>query len=536
MLTLVGAGRAAAGVASSVICETFQRQLIALAPIEIGNCPGVAATELVMMNDALILEPSMQALTPASSAARLAEARALFQGNQPEQAEALLCTLQALEPAREEVGMLLAEVQRSGGRFSAASATLLSLCRAGGFEAGMSLRCVEFVRQCDRHLVAEQICEGALVSAPASPDLLMLAGNVAREMGDFETARTRYLVALEAGIDLDRHHVLGALANTRRYVDAADAEIAWFARHFADTRFNPRSRASAGFALAKAQNDLADYSAAAKTLRGANAMASATRPWNGAAWQRFVVARASEQVASANASFEPDFLPVFIVGLPRTGTTLTATLLARALGARDRGEMRTLRFIADQLIAGGHLASSAALAEAANLYRKLAVQDDTPAECYLDQDPLNFRYLHIVAAMFPQARIVHLRRDRRDTALSLWSQDFAHPDLGFAYNFDDMQTCMGGHDALVSSWKRNLQLPIFELDYETLVTEPDLTIAKLCDFIGKRAAVTAPANDVAPVQSASVWQARQPLYRTSVGRWRFYVPYVSELARFVAPA
>ena len=489
-----------------------------------------------MMNDAFIPDPSMQALTPASSDARLAEARTLFQGNEPAQAEALLCTLQAWEPAREDVGMLLAEVQRSRGRFSAASATLFSLCRASGFETGMCLRCVEFIRQCDRHTVAEQICEGALVRGAVSPELLMLAGNVAREMGDFETARTRYLVALDAGIDLDRHHALGALANTRRYVNAADAEIAWFARHFADERFNPRSRASAGFALAKAQNDLADYTAAARTLREANAMVHATWPWNGEAWRRFVVARASEQVASANASFNRDFVPVFIVGLPRTGTTLTATLLARATGARDRGEMRTLRFIADQLIAGGHMSSSAAIAEAANLYRTLAVQDDTPAGWYLDQDPLNFRYLHIVAAMFPQARVVHLRRDRPDTALSLWSQDFAHPDLGFAYDFDDMQTCMGGHDALVRSWKQNLQLPIFELDYETLVTEPDLTIAKLCDFIGKSAAVKAPANDAAPVQSASVWQARQPVYRTSVGRWRSYAPFVSELARFVAPA
>ncbi|MEO9079949.1 MAG: sulfotransferase, partial [Rhodanobacter sp.] len=335
---------------------------------------------------------------------------------------------------------------------------------------------------------------------------------------------------------LDRHHLLGALANTQRYVDAADVEIAWFARHFADARFNPRSRASAGFALAKAQNDLADYTAAATTLREANAMVRAAWPWSSAGWQRFVDARAREQVAIANTEFSRDFVPVFIVGLPRTGTTLTATLLARATSARDRGEMRTLRFIADKLIAGGHLANRAALVEAANLYRTLAVQDDAPATWYIDQDPLNFRYLHIVAAMFPQARVIHLRRDRRDTALSLWSQDFANPDIGFAYDFGDMQTYMDGHDALVQRWQRNLQLPIFELDYEALVTDPDGSIDKLCDFIGMAAADITPANDAAPIRSASVWQARQPVYKSSVGRWRSYAPFVSELARFTAPA
>lgn len=477
----------------------------------------------------------MQAPPPASRDARLAEARNLFQRNGSAQAEALLCTLQAHEPAREDVGMLLAEVQRSGGRFSAAAGTLFSLCRANEFEAGTSLRSVEFVRQCDRHVVAEQICQGALARGAVSPEFQMLAGNVAREAGDFETARARYLAALDAGIDSDRHHVLAALANTRRYVDAADAEISWFARHFADARFNPRSRASAGFALAKAQNDLADYSAAARTLRGANAMVHAAWPWDGMAWKRFVAARADEQVALANAAYSRDFVPVFIVGLPRTGTTLTATLLARATGVRDRGEMRTLRFIAGQLIAGGHLASSTALAEAANLYRTLAIQDDAPATWYLDQDPLNFRYLHIIAAMFPQARVVHVRRDRPDTALSLWSQDFGHPDLAFAYDFDDMQTCMSGYDALWRRWKQNVQLPILELDYETLVNDPDATFANLCNFIGAKVAVTTPASDASPVLSASVWQVRQPVYRTSVGRWRSYAPFVPELAGFAAP-
>jgi len=226
---------------------------------------------------------------------------------------------------------------------------------------------------------------------------------------------------------------------------------------------------------------------------------------------------------------------VFVVGVPRSGTTLTASLLARATGARDRGGFRALRFIADQLISGGHLGNPSVLAEAANLYRMLAAQDDARATWYIDQDPLNSRYLDIAAAMFPQARMIHLRCDPRDTALSLWSQDFAHPGLAFAYDFDRIADFMDGHDALMRHWRHNLRLPIFELDYETLVGEPRPTLEALRDFIG------APPRDSqaddaggAPVQSASVWQARQPIYSTSVGRWRNYAPFVPELARFAA--
>lgn len=475
----------------------------------------------------------MQATDTNSIDATLAAARAHFQRNETAQAEILLRGILAQAPAREDVAMSLAKVLQSQGRLGAAAEVLLELCRANGFEPALSLRAAQFVQQCDRHPIAGEICEGALArDATPSGELLALAGHVAREAGNFDTARSRYLAALDAGIDLDRHHVLSALANTRRYADPADAEITRFERHFADALYSVRSRASAGFALAKAENDIVDHAAAARTLRAANAMVHAAWPWDGPAWQEFVAAREQEKVAPGNTPPDPHFVPVFIVGLPRSGTTLTATLLARASGARDRGELRALRFISEQLVAGGHLGSRAAVAEAAGLYRSLAVQDDALATWYLDQDPLNFRYLHVAAAMFPEARVIHLRRDRRDTALSLWAQDFAHVDLAFAYDFADMRAYMAGHDALMQHWTQSLSLPIFELDYETLVTEPDATLAKLRGFLGAPEIAPATEGGSAPVQSASVWQARQPVYTTSIGRWRSYAPYVPELATF----
>lgn len=468
----------------------------------------------------------MQAADQTSVEARLTAAKTSFERNEVATAEILLRSVLSNAPTREDAAMLLARVLQSQGRLQGAAEILLALCQINDFKPELSLRCAEFARQCDRHAVALQICQGALTHGSVSPDLLMLTGNLAREAGGFEAARARYSAALNSGVDLERHHVFGALANTRRYTDAADAEIAQFAAHFSDTRYSSRSCASAGFALAKAKDDLKDYMSASAVLCEANAMVHAVWPWDADAWRQFVTRRQREEVASADSAIDEDFVPVFIVGMPRTGTTLTATLLARASGARDRGELRTLRFIADHLISGGHLGNPAALAEAADLYRKLAVQDDAPVKWYIDQDPLNFRYLHIAAAMFPQAGIIHLRRDRRDTALSLWSQDFAHADLAFAYDFDDIATFAAGHDVLMRHWKQSLGIPILELDYEVLVADPEAVMAELCRFIGVPMPVTGAAGAEAPVQSASVWQARQPVYATSVGRWRHYAPYL----------
>ncbi len=474
----------------------------------------------------------MPEVSAVSIEAQFAAARAAWQRNDVVRAETLLRGINARDTRHEDAALLLAEVLRSQGRLSAASQVVLELCRAKGFEAELSLRGARFAQQCDRHPIAAQICAEALARGTPPPALRVMAGHIARESGDFETARAHYLAALDAGADLEHSHVLGALANTKRYTDPSDPDVARLTRHFHDAAFSPRSRAAAGFGLAKVQNDLGDYAEAARTLREANAMVRGVQPWDRSTWRAFVAARMAERAAPAWSAAAPDFVPVFIVGLPRSGTTLTATLLSRSSPARDRGELRALRFIGEQLIGGAHLGNASALTEAMRLYRVLAVQDDAPATWYIDQDPLNFRWLHVAAAMFPQARVIHLRRDRRDTALSLWSQDFAHPDMAFAYGFDDIADYAQGHDALMRHWRQTLRIPIHELDYEALVAEPERTLAALRDFIGVPAIDADARDESAPVQSASVWQARQPIYKTSVGRWRHYAAYVPELERF----
>lgn len=473
----------------------------------------------------------MQA-SPDSIDGQLAEARILFARDQVMRAEAALRELVVRAPGRVDVATFLAEVLRSQGRLSAAAEAMSALAEAADFDAGVAVRAASFARECDRHVIAASICDGALARGQAVPELLVLAGHVAREAGEFVVARERYCAALAAGVDLDRQNVLGALSNTKRYTDPLDPDRARCEERFRNALLSPQSRASAGYALAKILNDLGDWAGAAAILREANALGKATRWWDPRTWTQFVAMRLRERIAAAAAADDPSFAPVFIVGVPRSGTTLAATHLARATGARDRGELRALRFIAERLRSGGHLGNMAAVMEAADLYRMMARQDDAPpAPAYIDQDPLNFRWLDIVAAMFPQAKVIHLRRDPCDVALSLWSQEFAHPDMAFSQDFGDIAGFMRGYDELMTHWKRSLRIPIRELEYEALVADPDHAIAELAAFVDLPLA-SSNSEGAAPVQSASVWQARQPVYKTSIGRWRHYAPYVPELMRF----
>lgn len=466
-----------------------------------------------------------------NEAQRFSHALELWHRGDVAQAEAILHELVARRPASEDFSTLLAEVLRNQGRLDSASRVIFECCKAGGFDPDVSLRGAKFIQQCHRHGLADELCRATIARGAVSSEMWFVAGNIARELGDFDRARTDYLAALEAGVDLNSSMVFGALARTQRYRDPAHPDFAKFLAHFDNSGFSVRARAATGFGLAKAYDDIGEWRTAAGVLRKANALVRTVQSWDSSGWHQFVEARARARVARLRSTIAPDFVPVFILGLPRTGTTLTATRLASHIGARDRGELRVLRFVAEELIRGGHLDNVGAIGEAARLYCAHARQDDAPARYYMDQDPLNFRYLDLIEAMFPQAQIIHCRRDRGDTALSLWSQDFAHPDCAFAYDFDSIADYMAGHDELMAHWRRTLSLPIHTVDYELLVTEPQLVLRELAGSIGAPER-TAPEAQVTPINSSSVWQARQPIYTSSVGRWRAYLPFVPELAKF----
>ncbi|HJU26115.1 MAG TPA: sulfotransferase, partial [Rhodanobacteraceae bacterium] len=379
--------------------------------------------------------------------------------------ELILREIVGRHPAHEEAAMFLATLLRNQGRLDAASHAAFDLCRARAFDRDTCLRAARFMQECQRQGLADELCREVLARGGVTAEMWVVAGHVAREIGDFERARACYVAALEAGVDLEGHAVLGALGRTLRYGDPTHPDFARFIRHFGDSTGSPRARAATGFGLAKAYDDIGNFESAARTLREANAMVHAAQPWAAGDWKAFVGSRMRDRVTRTGTAESKDFVPVFIVGLPRSGTTLAATQLAKFSSARDRGELRTLRFIADTLIGGRHLGDRDALIEAKQLYMAHARQDDAPARWYIDQDPLNFRYLDIAAAMFPQARIVHCRRNLRDTALSLWGQDFAHPDAGFAYDFGDIAAYARGHDEVMLHWRRVLPLLIHELDY-----------------------------------------------------------------------
>lgn len=462
---------------------------------------------------------------------------ALRASHMPRQAEELFRLVLAQRPEHEFAAVSLALCLRDAGRLRAAAAAVRAPQALP--EPESVLRRIGILFDCRDYAAVEALCARALQAGhpPALPHLH--AGRAAHALGRFESAREHFLASLAAGLDLARWGgIFLFLAGAQKYADAGHPDLARFGSALTDSALAPHARCAAAFALGKAKDDLGDFAGAAAAFHTANGWAAAQRPWSADGWRAFVQQRLGAGLSPARREPAAAAMPVFVVGLPRTGTTLVADLLCRHPAVRNRGETAWIPFIARQLGERAETSDAAALREAGALYCRQMRQDDTPAGCYIDKNPLNFRHLGLIARMLPEARIIHCVRAPADAALSIWSQFFEDRDCDFAYGFDSIAATMQGEAALLRHFAAQGILPVHTVAYESLVADPVAELARLTAFLGLAGAdlIGAPAPADRPITTISAWQARQPVYGSSVGRWRHYAPHVPALRQLAESA
>lgn len=445
------------------------------------------------------------------------------------EAEQMFREVIAAEPSHADAPLALAFMLREQGRLDAACEIVLALWKRHQRTRMGDIRTLRFLQECQRYAVAEEISQAVLDAYPRDAELLAMTGEISLVLGRFGSARRRLRLSVELNPAIASAWL--RLAHTHKFSRADDPDLQLLREGQQRTDLGENAQLCAAFGLGKALDDLGERGEAAKVLRAANAQSRARFPWDGRGWQRFVEMQMRARVPLP-LPVDERTVPVFVVGLPRSGTTLVASQLGRHPDVCNRSELNWISALAAQL---GPAPPPGALGTAAHLYRMQLRQDDTPARCYVDKNPLNFRHLGHIAAMFPNARIIHCRRDLRDTGLSLWSQHFAHDDMNWAYDFADIAAYARGYQALMEHWRKVLPLRILELDYESLVANTAPSMSRLFTFLGLQAppavaAAEKPAREARDgIATASVWQARQGVYATSVARWKAYAPLLPEI-------
>ncbi len=512
----------------SAVAQLIHRLGVSSAPVWLK-----VADELTQDNflpEAAAVLASASSRYPKDAQLRFRYGAALWQAGDILQAEAVLRAALASYPNQPDVAFALAENLRQVGRLSAATEIVETLARTVMGNADLSLRCAQFAKQCQRYQCAARIVQAALKVHPKDGRFYAVAGEMSLTLGQFDEARKHYLLALESGLNPNDWFLLQALADSQRYSDPAHADFARFERHSLQPGLSPRARASILFAWGKACDDVADYEAAVKHWRQANAIENLQRAWSHQAWGQLVASQLQSMPRTGLPVID-DFVPIFVVGMPRSGTTILTEWLARHPAVKARGELNWLGYISERLTATGTLNEASVLHEAARLYFAQIRQDDAPARWYVDKNPLNFRYLSLIGTLFPNAKIIHCRRDLRDTAISLWAHSFASADNGFAYDLNNIATVGEGCQQLVEHGRRTLRQGILEVEYETLVQNPAATLNQLAAAIGLPDYDWENSKNVpgGAIATASLWQARQPIYDSSIGRWKRYSPFLPEL-------
>ena len=235
-----------------------------------------------------------------------------------------------------------------------------------------------------------------------------------------------------------------------------------------------------------------------------------------------------------------DPTPVFILGMPRSGSTLVEQVLASHGEVFGGGELLWVNRLWHALLnrLGGNLSLDAALARmtpadadavAAEYINALRGLHATAARV-IDKNLSNFMHLGLISRVFPAARVIHCRRDPLDTGISCYLTDFADV-LPFTCSLTGLGHFHLQHDHLMAHWKQTLDLPILEVDYETVVDDLEGQARRMVEFLGLQWDERCLQFHCNPrrVATASKAQVRRPLYRSSIQRWRHYEPWIGPL-------
>jgi tetratricopeptide (TPR) repeat protein len=467
--------------------------------------------------------------------------------------EAVGCLQRALElrPSFDKaLGPLAAALEQLGQECEASDA-YRRMSRAAATPAERHLFLGKALLMEDRQEEAEKELRRAVALAPDNALAQAYLGRLLLEQGLFDEARRRLGIAAEA-----YPGVFQALSETTPMTES-DRPLIERMREVAERGdLDPMARGSVHFGLGKAFDDLGEYAEAMRCFEAANRLSAASaridRPSLAAYYDGIIANFSAEALERAQTPAErprpTDDLPLLIVGMPRSGTTLVEQILSSHPKVAAGGE---LTFWADRVkewwIPSGETGRGSGERRRVGFG---AVEDGALAEDYLaelrrigpeamrvtDKAPHNFERLGLIRLCLPAARIIHCRRSPVDTCLSTF---FTNLKGRHAWDRADLVFQYRQYERLMRHWRAVLPADRFiETDYEALIADRDAETRRLIAFCGLdwSDACLTPERNPRAIKSASLWQARQPVYRTSLERWRRYEPWLGELRELATEA
>jgi len=365
-----------------------------------------------------------------------------------------------------------------------------------------------------------------------------LLGNLLSEFGRFDEARECFERALEvapllAGCYYD-------LVRCRRVTSDDGGLLQRMEAALATPGLEAQQRLRLHLAIGKAADDLGNYALAMQQFDAADTVRRGFVSFDSGAFSieidRLIARSTPNLIARAPALGSGDVAPVLIVGMPRSGTTLVEQIVSMHPEVGAGGELQYWNGRG----AAWHRSGAAGnetpfIAKAATDYLGVLRAIAPTATRVTDKMPFNFLWAGLIHVAFPRAIIIHCRRAAVDTALSIHQTHF-HPGLAFPTGGAELVAYFRSYQRLINHWRSVLPADRFvEVDYEDLTRAPEPVIRRIIAACGLAwdDACLHPESNPRPVKTPSKWQTRQPIFHTSVARWRRYEPWLGPLRALV---
>jgi tetratricopeptide (TPR) repeat protein len=402
---------------------------------------------------------------------------------------------------------------------------------------------------CERNALEEALplLRAAALRAPDNPQFQRDLGVVELFFGNVPAARAAFTHALKMNIHLDE--VLYTLVRMTPMQDGSPeaAELMGLLRELESrSEALPEvERSQLQYSLSKVYEDGGDYDAAFDAMSKANALARRHVSYSAddTDWRYEWIAETFDRdlIKRLSGTGDPDRRPIFILGMPRSGTTLVEQIISAHPRVHGAGELVLLPNLVGKTrgVNGAvfpHWAGTLTPGDCKALGQAYLEGLPTPApgeDFTTDKRLENIEFIGLIHLMLPNATIIHCRRDPRDTLFSCWALRFSNGQE-YTYSMDELGRYWRAHERLMAHWKRVLPPGrMLEVSYEGLVAGFETWSRRIIDHCGLEwdDACRRFYESERPVRSASLTQVREPIYARSIGRW---MPYEKHLAPLFA--
>ncbi|MCH9694039.1 MAG: sulfotransferase [Gammaproteobacteria bacterium] len=369
-----------------------------------------------------------------------------------------------------------------------------------------------------------------------------LLANILKSQGKLEEASEYYKQVIAQQPDYTQAHF--TYSGIHKYENSSDPHFNSMLDLYQHPGLSDESRIHLAFALGKACEDFEDYQRAFEFLKAGNDRRSAEFNYSIESDRSLIQSIIRNFNARAIADLQVNSVssnqPIFIVGMPRSGTSLVEKILASHSEVHGAGELDYMFALGTKLFLGE-----------TRHYEYLPLESypqgtfETVGKTYLEQIgllnksaarvtdkmPFNMMMIGIIKIALPNAKIIHCVRDARDTCLSIYKQNFTTGNYRFAYDLKTVAQFHNEYSALMKHWHETIPDTIYDIHYEALTQNAESEIRKLlatCDLDFEKACIDFDTTR-AVVKTASAFQVRQPMYTSSVNLWQSYQPYLGAM-------